>query len=362
MEEAFWQYYQEEHLEQMRQQTDPPADKVIKQLFGQGEVSTFREVMAKLTHNRDISSSLSELPENVSQYFREIGQLPLWADKQKIRRGQHFFARNAQNILSMLGFLSLPYCYAAANGAQVLYFSERIYKNTQRRLIETAQFVLDVTEENAFSAEGKAFASIAKVRLMHATVRYHLWQSGEWQAKWGQPINQEDMAGTNLAFSWIVIRGLRRIGVKVSPQEAQDFLHLWNVVGYLLGVKEALLPKSPKAAFWLDKQIAKRQFKPSKAGKVLSQALLNCLQASPISENLPKGFVPSYLRFLLGENIADLLAIPPENWTNNLLLINRLRNTFFSPNGQDYQTIRKNLSAELQAESVAFSIPLSLRS
>ena len=118
--------------------------------------------------------------------------------------------------MNLLGLLSLPYCYAAADGARVLDLSERIKNKPEHRLNETADFVWDVMAPNAFKPDGKGFTSILKVRLLHAAIRFYTGKSSKWNAAdWGLPVNQEDMAGTNLSFSLLVVRGLRKFGLAV---------------------------------------------------------------------------------------------------------------------------------------------------
>ncbi|WP_448528150.1 oxygenase MpaB family protein [Raineya sp.] len=265
-------------------------------------------------------NDISPQIENFFQpYFKHI-QLPHWADTSKMQAGAKFFQKHQSIILHLLGVLSLPYCYAAKNGVQVLSFSGRLQNDTLQRLRETAIFTL---KANSFSTEKiKDWQKeIAKIRLLHSFVRLFIWQSGKWQATWGEPINQEDMAGTNLSFSFIVLRGMRKLGIDFSEKEAENFLHLWNVVGYLMGVNEDLLPFSMREAYWLDKQIATTQFQESEEGKKLTQALIETFY-----KNLPSRFFADLavaeMRFLLGKEVADMLAVPTIVWNKNFLTEN----------------------------------------
>ncbi len=267
------------------------------------------ELLKSIQNNEDFSRTY---PTN---YFISF---PNWADKTKIKTAQIFFQKNFRVILSLLGSLSLPYCYAAADGAKVLIHSQRLAKDTKKRLAETAKFVLEIMENNAFEDDGNGFALCYQVRLMHAHIRSKAQKSLHWHLDWGLPINQEDMAGTNLSFSLIILRGMEKLQYKVTDTEADAFLHYWNIVGYLLGLKEELLPKNRKEAFWLDKCIVDRQFRTSEEGKLLTKNLLACLSET-IPKNIPDGFLGSYLRFLLGDKIANMIKIPTSNWTTNLL-------------------------------------------
>ena len=354
-------YYQDQFLDQMRQEGDPLADQLIQKVFSSGQAAMIHRAMAMLESNS------SPIPDSFNpqlrDYFKQNSTLPSWADETKMKQGAAFFHQYQDAILVLLGFLSLPYCYAGADGARVVYLSEQIRYNTKRRLTETGQFVLDVMDENAFQPEGAGYVSILKVRLMHATVRYHIEQKMNWDKSWGLPVNQEDMAGTNGSFSWLAVRGLRKMGYFLEADAVNSFYHLWNVIGYLLGLREELLPDNSKEAYDLDRKIAKRHFRKSEAGVGLTKALLEFFNQEP-SQKFPKGFVEAYMRYLLGDKIADILEIPPSNWTKNLLSPLRYMNnfkTFFGTNTENKEGgIQQQINQETALDKVSFQIPLKL--
>jgi hypothetical protein len=343
------------YLNSMRLAGDTPADKVISKVMSGDSATLIWRTLHHLGTNE--SRSTLELPDYLQEFIAIHSQLPSWADAIKMQRGARFFEQYAESWLGMLGFLALPYCYAAADGAQVLYFSERLRHTTQRRLLETVSFVLAVMDRRAFAPEGKGLGAIIQVRLLHALTRYRLNRHPEWNPAWGLPINQEDMAGTNLAFAWISLRGLKKTGYSLDAADCEAFLHLWRVIGYLLGLESDLLPQNGKEAFWLDKRIAERHFRASTAGQVLTQSLLTVLQNAPI-QNLPVGFAPNYMRFLLGDSMADMLSIPAGNWTQQLLQILPLRTwtgEFFGIK-QTKQNFIQNLEKTLTQEKINIAL------
>ena len=85
----------------------------------------------------------------------------------------------------MLGFYSLPYCYAFADGAQVLVRSKRITDEVGMRLSETALFLLDCFVPGTFIHENKSLLTIAKVRLIHAFSRYFV---SKYAKDWNFPL------------------------------------------------------------------------------------------------------------------------------------------------------------------------------
>ncbi len=354
------QFYNVNFLDQMRQTGDVAADTLITSIFEGGQAADFHQLLKRLHHNHQLKDEA--LPSLLKAFISAHLQMPFWAEIPQMTEGSKVFQRFAEPILTMLGFLSLPYCYAAADGAEVLLKSARIRNDTRRRLLETAQFVLDVMHPEAFTDKGKALASVLKVRLMHATIRYHILKSNTWDKKLGIPVNQEDMGGTNGAFSWISLRGLRKIGFVLSQAESQAFLHRWNVIGFLLGVREELLPDTAKEAFWLDAKIAERQFKKSEAGITLTRSLRDCL-LNDAKRPLPTGFTDAYMRFLLGDKVADLLEIPPSNWTSNLITPLKLQNIFTpkpSDSNKNEGEMYMMIEEEVLKDPVSFAFPLSL--
>jgi hypothetical protein len=287
---------------------DVPGDSFINGIFADPEQKMqLQQWLTDLKKN----DQLSELPKNYQRnsIFKACATLPGWADDKLMQQGAVFFARHSDAILNLLGLLSLPYCYAAANGAMVLHLSERMRSDAEKRLYETAEFVWEVMAPDAFSTEGGGFAAIVKVRLMHAAVRYYTLKSDKWDSAWGFPINQEDMAGTNLSFSLIIIRGLRKFGYTISYQEQSAYIHLWNVIGYLLGVDKALLPLSGKDANTLESTIRTRQFQPSEQGKSLAASLIVYFCKVNNGSIYTNADIYQLIRYLLGNEIAELLGI-----------------------------------------------------
>ena len=228
-------------LELRRAIGDPPADAVIADLASSGSITDVNALMRSLVENDQMPSA--ELPELMRQYLATTGTMPSWMDTDQVKRAENVFWRYGPQIIVNLFCYSLPYCYAARKGVQVLALTSRLYTNPTRRVIETAQMIIDVMQPGGLLEKGSGVRSAQKVRLMHAGVRAQIAAHPEaWDPSFGVPINQEDLAATMMSFSWIVIDGLRRMGHPVSDADAEAYLHCWKVVGHLLGVEPDLLP------------------------------------------------------------------------------------------------------------------------
>lgn len=355
-------------LTEMRGQGDPTSDQLIAELFAdEKQKADFRNLLDPLVFNHQLGQVKDFYA--VKEAFVQATNLPVWADQKLMDKGAAFFAVHASAIMNLLGLLSLPYCYAAADGAHVLDLSQRIKNKPEHRLNETADFVWEVMAPNAFKTDGKGFTSILKVRLLHAAIRFYTDKSSKWNAAdWGLPVNQEDMAGTNLSFSFLAIRGLRKFGIAVDYADQQAFMHLWNVIGFLLGVDERLLPETGKEAVLLEQAVTKRNFKSSAHGISLTQSLVNYF--SEVDVSFPKKETMRLMRYLLGDEVADLLALPPQTapkstlyflkLVSNFQVIKQLNSKFPYQNQQ--AEFRKTRPSPTNKPAPRYVLPLSLTS
>lgn len=294
-------------LAQARLVGDPPADAVIAAVVAESGREGVATLMRWLASNTDFDSTSQ--PGVVQQFFTDFAHLPAWADTARMRRGMAFYQQHAGVIGLILGTFSLPYTYLGANGVQLLWLTDRIRTDTARRLQETGEWVFAVNDPKNWNESSKAILYTLKIRLIHAASRWFGLQSNRWSMDWGMPVCQEDMVGTIGSFSYIVLRGLRKMGVSMTSQEEDDYLHHINVVGYLNGVAEELLPQNLREAYHLDKLISHRQFRPSEAGSGLTKALLDAIGKQAGSENA-RNLAAAQMRFFLGNDHANTLGIP----------------------------------------------------
>ncbi len=305
-------------LDVLRLQGDAPADEAVARMFEEESPRVVLQQVWALQNNQNLQEN--SLPTYIKNYLAQVVQPITATTYAYINHNANFFQQNAQPYLGMLGLLSLPYCYAGEYGAQVLYLSDRIQNQIEKRLLETSKFLLDVLSVDAFLPTGKGWVSIAQVRLLHAIIRKRIQALPEWNMQWGVPINQEDMLGTNFAFGWIVARGMEKIGYQVTAYDREALLESWRVIGCGLGVLPTIMPQNAKEAYILDKRIAERHFRASVVGKLLTKALVEYLQPK-----FPLGLTETYMRFLLGDTIADYIGIAPTDWKRYLLRVQILQ-------------------------------------
>jgi hypothetical protein len=265
-----------------------------------------------------------------SCYAEDLVSLPAWADEDQLRQGQEFFRDFGLEIASGLFSAALPMSYTATRGAQVLTRTAELVSNPERRIAETGQMLLDVMAAKdaslpPLSGDTFAYKAARGVRLFHAAVRY--WILNDPATKWdverlGVPINQEDLLGTLAAFTVVVVESLEKMGVSVDDEERDAYLHLWLVVGHLMGIDyELLLPRDFPAdeqplvygdVRRLRDEILRRNAGESREGPILMSALADAMARSmpPPLKTLPRALT----RHLIGTEYADLLDVSSTRW------------------------------------------------
>src|ERR1700761_4593267 len=318
-------------LDRMRELGDPVADIPVAAVLERDGVDAVRAIMRSLV--RVDQPVPEELPDELQAYLLATLPLPEWADANKIKRGQQLFETWGVQIAICLFCASLPSSYAAANGVKALYLTARLDTDARRRVMETGQFLIDVLTVGGLDEDGKGRRAIQRVRLMHAAVR-HLIKArnqltpGMWHPDWGTPINQEDLAGTRMSFSYVFSEPMRRLGVRVPAKDVDAYLHLWNVIGHLLGVRDELLVRDVADATALVNSIERRQFKASPEGQEMTRALLDLMDELTPVHRLD-GTIPPLIRHLIGDKTADLLLIPKSDLADHLGPLARIAKWFF---------------------------------
>jgi hypothetical protein len=322
---------------------DPMADEVVLAEVRGDSTHGAASILAALTNSlRDLDDS-----PVVAGWVNRVESTPPWIDDEMVARGQDVFAEWSLDIVTSLFCASLPFAYAAAQGVEVL---ERISlladpKTVARRIAETGQMLLDVSEQGALAPGGRGHRTARIVRLLHAVIRVRLTMttppssanpaSVPWDSEvFGVPINQEDLLGTLLSFTSVVFRAFDNMGIPFELEAQESYLQLWAAIGDLLGIASAEFVVRPADAEALTDLIAKELHAPSVAGFHLMDVLMGEMEISmPWGlRKLPRTLV----RHLGGDQVADILGVESSAWWGGLLpalaALNRVTDHF--PSGR----------------------------
>lgn len=286
------------------------------------------------------------------QTYLQAGQiLPAWADQKKIERAETLFMEYGALSCSLLFCSSLPECYVIPDLSAVLHAAGQLEKHTEYRIRATAAMIFPVMMKGGLSQpEGSGVAQILKVRLIHATIRNlilhgspqdavlelgdqrHVPGAGVIAARpsistdsmqqamanlgWklgedGLPCNQEELAYTLLTFGYVFLRSMRKLGLALRPDDEVAFLHAWNVVGHILGIRRELMADNMDQAEALFKQMQERgradPLSPDPRPG-LGIALMNTME-QVIPFRLLKPFPTLMTRWLCGAANADDIGV-----------------------------------------------------
>ena len=322
-----------EKLQEYRSVTDEEADNVVAAIIGSGFEKQINDVFMTLVRNTAVSSQTfsafdADLAKILTEYFETTAQLPTWADHSLIEKGEQVFIDYGPEIFMLLNVSSLPMCYTCAKGAQVLYDTGRLLSHNgnvdplARRLMETAQMIVNVMSPGGLSAQGGGIITIQKIRLIHASIRHFLkqgqYKNTPWDAnEFGEPINQEDLAGTLMSFAPVVISGLKQLKVKLNDEDIQGYCHTWKVVGHLMGIKEDLLPDTYQQGFDLAVKILAHQADSSEAGCALTAScveFMNHMLPGTAFDDVPSYMIDFFLKDFAsgsGKDLSTFIGIDP---------------------------------------------------
>jgi hypothetical protein len=298
-------------LDRMRCVGDPPADDAVAEMLdaNEGRPEDTARVLLRQLLGGGHHNVLLRAPgtEQLARFLHEQRTLPDWADRALVERAQAIGREHLVVGSVLLAVASLPECYLDAKGASVLAATGQLNEQPARRLRHTSHMVFSVCAEHSIypkagSDDAVVPVGIAKaltVRLMHALIRrfsaagYRLpedfYRSVEQELGMGDhlgdgelvpvPINQEDLAYVLLTFSYVVIRGLETMGVVLDERDREAYVHLWNVIGHVMGVQRELMPESYAEAKSLFHALKQRLAGPSEEGKALMDAMMGWINA-----------------------------------------------------------------------------------
>jgi hypothetical protein len=168
-----------------RHQSDVEADDLVQSIFQEGSQTSLYAVLGLPVGDYE---NLED--STLKKFLTQSLPKPAWFKPDQIKKGQRVFEKLALPIMTLLGGLALPYCYAASPGNKALYLSEKMRKNQGKRLADTADFIIAVSSPGQLDEISDGHFHINKTRLIHAIARYYILKGKDWDMAWGLPIRK----------------------------------------------------------------------------------------------------------------------------------------------------------------------------
>jgi len=288
---------------------DPLADDVVAAFEGVSPADAMEVV------SRALKGGVAprHAPAALRTYLDALHDVPSWVDWKAINRGGDVMARSGIFGLFVLMCGSLPLAYSSPAGVKPLVATGDLRGMAQRRLFETLRFVHETCKPDALRPGGAAWLITARVRLIHAAIRQRLARASTWRAaEWGLPINQFDMAGTNLAFSVSFLECMRRFGFTYSADDAAAHMALWRYSGHLIGLDADLAVVTEEAGRRRSSVIMATQEPPDDDCRALVSSLV-CVPFLPWAKETNGAMRALYYtvsRAFVGDYYADAFGYP----------------------------------------------------
>lgn len=293
----------------------------------------------------------NDLPNNPSFHAltEQFSQHPDWFDPKLAQIGAIAYRRYPLMLIWLLRNVALMAGYSIPALSLPLIQTGALMHDALPRLMRTYAYILAISEhpqlnigashkrkpiEQVLAIGSEGWRQSIQVRQIHTLVRQNLLKGkgnaavgvisesnqhhnsdGSWNTTyWGVPINQTDMIATHLQFSLLIMRGLRLLGARISTEEAEGILHLWNLASYWMGVDLQRLPKDEAACWeWLYTYLSIQQL-DFKMGQPLAKALHDLPRQLMGEDNRRGRFVEmvnaSVTRTLVGDDIGNGLDLP----------------------------------------------------
>lgn len=260
---------------------DPPMDRLLTWMQDYGMREARVLFQQALEHGMD---DMLDAPAPLHDFFRSVETPPDWVDFDLLEQGVEASHLTGLTGMRALRDAALMAGYQASAINKTLVLTGTLSRGPQRRLAETIRWWIDCTAQGGMARFGAGFKSTLQVRLVHALVRQRVQQMPEWDAgAWGLPVNQTDMAATQLGFSVVFLLASRALGVALTAADGHALMHLWRYIGWLMGVDECWLPETENEGRTLLYQILVSQVPPDQSSYELGRALMD----EPLQRHYP---------------------------------------------------------------------------
>jgi ER-bound oxygenase mpaB/B'/Rubber oxygenase, catalytic domain/Polyketide cyclase / dehydrase and lipid transport len=269
-------------------EADPLADEAVASLItATGDTTPLEQFLTGLYRGEP---PLDGLPEPMQRFLQSTDTLPPWACAPMLDAASKIFLDWGTLAVGAHLCASLPETYVIPRIAKLLDLTQQLDKDpvhADRRLWFTVRMCFDVLAEHGLEPKGSGIVAVQRLRLLHAMVRLFgqrrldaphrlaaLSGGGLWDSENGLPISQLELLHTLMTFSHVVLRSFDVWQCGLTPYQHESYIHIWNVAGFLLGIRPELLPRSAADAERIFETVKQRYAAPTPQSQRLGRALI----------------------------------------------------------------------------------------
>ncbi|KAF7271852.1 hypothetical protein GWI33_015329 [Rhynchophorus ferrugineus] len=188
---------------------------------------------AEIFVQRLLDEGASKNCDAESEVFERQNELPQFYDEKLFKMGQAFYHKNifaftGAKLLGLMTVLSIPTIVKILIHTGMSGSDFSAYKRYVATVIH-----MTIWYDDDFKPGSQLWKSVRNVRNLHNFASNRCCKAGI------HGISQKDMALTQFGFvGYQLVRG-HFLGVQTaSDSEWQAYLHLWRVIGYILGIED----------------------------------------------------------------------------------------------------------------------------
>ena len=309
---------------------DPLADAAMESLAEFGQAESHRLINAGMEEDK---GGLRDAPDALKKFFDSLAPPPphIVFDPDKARVASRAFYKYSD--MFFLGLVLDSLVTGLTEGlSKAFYITGRTAGNL-RRVKQNTRHVVEITLPGGLDRFGDGWKLTIRIRLIHARLRRLLLESNEWDVvAEGIPLNMAHMALAATGFSAINLQSVRKLGVPLTEEESDGFMHIWHYVTWLLGVPEKLLRffRTETEAMHLRKVAHACEIPPGPKAIEVAHGYINTVPhlmkiTAPAKQKKLLDALFRTSRALMGHELADALGFPKQSTFGALAFVRMQR-------------------------------------
>jgi hypothetical protein len=305
---------------------DPAADAVIDLL------NTFPRDKGYAWLERGIEGgpdAIADAPELLRDFFTDLDQAPAWFDRAATRAGGAAFYRNGEMFILGVTAAIMVEGFSTMM-SRSFSITGRMVDAAVKRLQQNSRHIVEIMLPGGLDRQSDGWKLSLRARMVHARIRNLLKHSPEWDAAaWGTPLSAAHISLAVSAFSALLLKRVGQLGVRLTAEERESFVHAWRYSGHLMGVQPELDSPTEAAALHLLTVGSACEPPPGIESVMLANAMVNSAPLmvgikDPVERGKWAGWMYEVSRGLMGDSFADQLNYPPARH-RHLSILTRIR-------------------------------------
>lgn len=284
--------------------------------------------------------TVADAPASLVRLFEELDNPPEWVDFDQLRRGSIAYFRPGPLVPFSLTCANQAGSMRAYGITRTVVFSGRLVDYAAVRARETARWIVAACGPEGMRRYSEGFKLTVQVRLLHAMTRRGASRSPNWDwDDWGLPLADVDTVyAVSYDFTQTHIDAMRRVGIRYSDQEIEDFYALFRYIGHVLGVPDHLLHRNAAHARQLADVYLSMDPGADEECRTMLHSLIklstpedgNGMDMFPpvVAKLLPplrmRALLYGFTRYWMNDDVAARLTVPDNAWKHAPRLVRPL--------------------------------------